>query len=90
MPQVHPLLIRAKELCEVFAVRPHGKGFVVWRDHGWSHERCGWRPSAYAKDRSDAEKVVLSRFPDLGEPEPPPPTEPTDYFIWGFDFGGLA
>lgn len=91
MAQVHPLLTRARELCEAFTVRPHERGFVIWRNRDWSHARGGWRPDAFAASRESAEAMILSRFPDLAEPKPPAEQPlvviPQDAY---FDFGGYA
>lgn len=87
MAQVHPLLTRAKSLCEEFAVRPCERGFVIWRNRDWSHPRGGWRPDAYASSRETAEEHLLGRFA-LGEPkeETPPAVTPETYFDF---YGGF-
>jgi hypothetical protein len=71
---VHPLLLRAKALCEEFAVRPGKGGFVVWRCRDWSHERPGWRREAAVKAREDAEADLLKRF-NLAESDAPEPRQ---------------
>lgn len=84
---VHPLLTRAKVQAEAFTVRPHDRGFVVWRFRDWTHDLCGWRPIAYASTRDKAEAQILARFPDLNEDEPPDETPPVIGYVW--DYGGM-
>lgn len=90
MAQVHPLLTRAKALCEAFTVKRCERGLIVWRFRDWSHAKGGWTREAYASSPESAERQLLSRFPDLTteEPEAEQPTEvPADAY---FDCGGFA
>ena len=68
---VHPLLLRAKAIAELYAVRRSRRGFNVWRFFAWEHESCGWRKVVDdLASREDAEQHVLRR---LGLTESPPP-----------------
>ena len=82
---VHPLLLRAKAIAELYAVRRSRRGFNVWRFFGWGAEVCGWRIVARDfRTRADARAYVLNRL-GLSEEKPPAqlPPLPPPTVIWG-------
>ena len=81
---VHPLLLRAKAIAELYAVRRSRRGFNVWRFFAWEHEFCGWRViGRHFATRQEAEQDVLNRLgleTRSGHQLPAPVTFVMDFF----------